>query len=165
MGEAGNSGTEREGSLMPAMLPRIRITFHGVCEPNPGGPMAYGFTIFRNGAQDVGGGCIPAAENNTCGVAPFVGLYKALERIAEKNPGPARLTIHTCVKSVVSQLGNTGPCGTERLTKARDECRDLLSSLGPWEASWIAKNEHAMIEADQLALNELRRFAERKVKV
>lgn len=136
------------------------LHFDGLCEPtNPGGVMAYGWALVREGAETKAGkGAIPAAPENTNNVAEYLALFRGLTGTAELLRGvpPAEyagLVIRGDSKLVVEQIDGKWNINAPRLVTAHAACLELLNLTflprGPWGIEWVPRDENKV--ADQLS--------------
>lgn len=132
-------------------MPDLEIQFDGLCEPrNPGGVLAWGFTISADGRLiHEGHGSAAAGPLNTNNVAEYLALGFAL-RWATDHGGFDGLRIRGDSQLVVKQVNGEWQCKAGHLRRYRDRCRELLNGTGkPWRVEWVPREQNEA--ADQLS--------------
>lgn len=127
------------------------LFFDGLCEPvNPGGTIAWGWTLHRPGEPMItGSGATAAAPTNTNNIAEYMALGYALCdvcRLIQQGEPCHNLLICGDSKLVVCQVNGTWKSNTQHLTKLRDRCIQILDQCNVhWLCEWIPRdcNEQA----------------------
>lgn len=133
------------------------LTFDGVCDPNPGGTMGWGWTLARPGEATVDGkgasALVGAAGERTNNAAEYYALGYGLAHCSTiaKIAGPCSdLTILGDSQVVIYQLFGKYQCHKPHLARLRDRCLSLIAEMGAdWKAEWIPREQNEA--ADRLS--------------
>lgn len=130
------------------------LYFDGLTEPkNPGGAMAWGWLILRDGAETVSGSdALPAKPSNTNNIAEWLALGFGLRAVSDLLAASkcGGLLIRGDSNLVINQLAGRWNCKAEHLKKYLNRCREIVGGfdfLVTYE--WIPRDENA--EADALS--------------
>ena len=132
------------------------IYFDGLCEPrNPGGVMAWGFAIDREGDGDLvtKSGAVAAHPQNTNNIAEYYALGHALKwvvdsLIAERPERFSGLKIYGDSKLVVSQINGQWAVKAEHLRGLHGRCLELLEKTGqPWAIEWVPRERNELADS------------------
>lgn len=134
----------------------IEIYCDGACYPNnPGGAMAYGFVVFKNGTrihQDYGK-CRPH-ENNTNNRAEYIAVGKALRWLIDNGHvttnGHRSITVYSDSRLIVNQVNQAWQCHEASLRPYWRRAVELYNRAG-CTLQWIPREQNHY--ADQLTRN------------
>lgn len=123
--------------------------FTGLCEPNPGGVMAWGFVIDADGDLVTKAAVRSTCEANTNNVAAYYAFGLLVREVVDllsaseaKRKRFAGLHVRGDSKLVVEQINGQWQVKAEALAPLHRRCLELLKDTGqPWVLEWI---EHGL---------------------
>lgn len=121
---------------------RLVIECSGICEPNPEGIGAWGFTIMTPNRHliDVHLGDTGKGEENTNNALEYVALLFALTWTAEFAPN-VPVEIRSSSKTVVEQVNGNFQCRAESLRPLHESAVELIRQTKA-TLRWISINEN-----------------------
>ncbi len=141
--------------LIAAFKYNVEIYTHGICEPNPGGVLAYGFVVLdppphgdTDGIVYQESGAFHPATHHTNYASAYMAIGKALAWLeGRKHLYPA--LIHNALNGVVGAIGTPKRDG-EKWAQMHNRCMQLLSATGS-TLQWTGKAHPRIQQADTLA--------------
>ena len=132
------------------------VYFDGVCDPNPGGPMAWGFAIDpQNGDLVTGNGIGRWHAGNTNNVAEYYALGHSVKRVVDMLQSPVApkfsgLHIRGDSQLVCNQVNDQWQVKSEHLAQLHRRVLQLLAETGqPWRLEWVPREQNEL--ADKLS--------------
>lgn len=134
------------------------LHFDGLCEPNPGGVLAWGWTL-RTSAKEILSDSfyIPAAPANTSNIAEYCALGCGLKRLAQvlTTEGPwgcDGIEVRGDSKLVIQQVSGKWKCKAPHLAKLRDRCAELIAQVKKLSGHapklvWIPREQNGAADA------------------
>lgn len=133
----------------------VEIYCHGICEPNPGGVLAYGFVVLdppphgdTDGIIYQESGAYNPAPHHTNFASAYMAIGKALAWLeGRRHLYPA--LVHNPLVGVVTGL-TTRKNNSDKWARMHNRCIELLELTGS-SAEWTGKSNPRIQQADQLA--------------
>ena len=123
-----------------------------LCEPNPGGIIAWAWVLRRPGrVPDTGLGSLPCDPEATNNVGEFMGLYFGLRetlKLRKDDVSFYGLLAFTDSQLMANQINGAWAIKKDRLKIAAAKCHELLKELHPWTLEWTPRERNK--DADEL---------------
>lgn len=135
------------------------LHFDGLCEANPGGVMAWGWTLRTHDVLHSDGNYIPARPDATSNIAEYCaagcGLKRLVQVLTVEGPwGCDGIEVRGDSRLVINQLSGEWKCKSSHLVQLRARCVSLIMQIKKLSGHapklvWIPREENEA--ADKLS--------------